>query len=142
MKKWLPLLLLCAWACAAQAIDPLPFRDPQEAQRFQHLVAQLRCTVCQNQNLADSDADLAKDLRRKVYELMQSGRSDAQIKQYLVERYGDFVLYDPPFKPLTWLLWLGPFGVLALGALQGARVLARRARQLGSRAQPIDDDQL
>jgi cytochrome c-type biogenesis protein CcmH len=71
--------------------------------------------VCQNQNLADSDAGLAKDLRVEVFELMQSGKNDAEIKQFLTDRYGDFVLYKPPVKPGTWLLWFGPLLVFALG---------------------------
>src|ERR1700752_163489 len=78
---------------AAQAIDPLPFRDHAEELRFQHLTGELRCLVCQDENLADSNADFARDLRHKVFELMRQGKSDADIKQYLVDRYSDFVLY-------------------------------------------------
>jgi cytochrome c-type biogenesis protein CcmH len=130
---------LLAFATGARAIDPLPFKDDAEQLRFQKLSAELRCTVCQNQNLADSNADLAKDLRRKVFELMQEGRSDAEIKQYLVERYGDFVLYDPPVKPLTWGLWFGPALVVLIGAGVIVAAIRRRARALPADAKGIED---
>ena len=96
--------------------------------RFQNLARQLRCLVCQNQDLADSDADLAKDLRKQVFEMMRAGKSDAEIKDFLVARYNDFVLYDPPLKPGTWLLWFTPFALVALGAIALLRILRRRAR--------------
>jgi cytochrome c-type biogenesis protein CcmH len=114
MKRLLVLLLMLI-AISAAAIDPLPFADPAQELRFQNLVRELRCLVCQNQNLADSDAGLAKDLRAEVFELMQSGKNDTEIKQFLTDRYGDFVLYKPPVKPGTWLLWFGPLMVFALG---------------------------
>jgi cytochrome c-type biogenesis protein CcmH len=128
-----------AWCGIALAIDPLPFKDEAEQIRFQKLSAELRCTVCQNQNLADSNADLAKDLRRKVFELMQEGRSDAEIKQFLVDRYGDFVLYDPPVKPLTWGLWFGPALVVLIGAGLIVAAIRRRARALPNDATGIED---
>ena len=84
--------------------------------------------MCQNQDLADSDADLARELRRQVFDMMQAGKTAAEIKQYLVARYTDFVLYDPPLKPGTWLLWLAPFALLAAGALALGVILRRRTR--------------
>lgn len=131
--------LLLLLACSAAAIDPLPFKDDIEQVRFQRLVAELRCTVCQNQNLADSNAELAKDLRSKVFEMMQEGRSDDQIKQFLVERYGDFVLYNPPVKPTTWVLWFGPGLVVLIGALYIVASIRRRARALPADAAGIED---
>jgi len=119
---------------AAHAIDPLPFKDRAEEVRFQNLARQLRCLVCQNQDLADSDADLAKDLRKQVFEMMRAGKSDAEIKDFLVARYNDFVLYDPPLKPGTWLLWFTPFALVALGAIALVRILRRRARVAVSEA--------
>ena len=113
----------------AFAIDPLPFKDRAQEVRFQNLTKQLRCLVCQNQDLGDSDADLAKDLRKQVFDMMQSGKSDAEIKEYLVARYNDFVLYDPPLKPGTWLLWFAPFVLVISGALVVVRILRRRTRQ-------------
>jgi len=118
----------------AFAIDPLPFKDRAEEVRFQNLTKQLRCLVCQNQDLADSDADLAKDLRKQVFDMMQSGKSDAEIKQYLVARYNDFVLYDPPLKPGTWLLWFTPFVLVLIGAGVLIRILRHRNAQPGAPA--------
>ena len=121
---------LMLFASAALAIDPLPFKDREEELRFQRLSAELRCLVCQNQTLADSDALLAKDLRLEVFEMMRKGKSDAEIKEFLVQRYGDFVLYKPPVKPGTWLLWFGPVLLLLAGAVVLAVVVRRRAVQV------------
>lgn len=139
MRRIAAAFALLLAAGAAFAIDPLPFKDEAEAVRFQRLVAELRCTVCQNQNLADSNAELAKDLRLRVFEMMQQGRSDAEIKQFLVERYGDFVLYKPPVKPTTWLLWFGPGVVVLIGAAMVVLSVRRRARALPADAQGIED---
>jgi len=122
------MLAVALFGSTAHAIDPLPFKDRAEEVRFQNLARQLRCLVCQNQDLADSDADLAKDLRKQVFEMMRAGKSDAEIKDFLVARYNDFVLYDPPLKPGTWLLWFTPFALVALGAIALVRILRRRAR--------------
>lgn len=133
------LALLCV-TVTTHALEPMPFRDEAEQRRYQALVDELRCTVCQNQNLADSNAELAKDLRRKVFEMIQQGRSDAEIKQFLVERYGDFVLYRPPLKPVTWALWFGPGVLLLAGLALLVRTLRRRARNLPPGAGAIEDD--
>ena len=122
------LLIFAMCVSAAHAIDPLPFKDRAEEVRFQNLTKQLRCLVCQNQDLADSEADLAKELRQQVFTMMQSGKSDEEIKQYLVARYNDFVLYDPPLKPGTWLLWFAPFALVLAGVLVVLNILRRRAR--------------
>jgi cytochrome c-type biogenesis protein CcmH len=90
--------------------------DPATEARLKNLALELRCLVCQNQTIADSNADLAVDLRREVRDQIVKGRTDAEIKKYLVERYGDFVLYNPPVQANTSLLWFGPFALLALGA--------------------------
>jgi len=124
------------------AIDPLPFKDRAEEVRFQNLTRQLRCLVCQNQDLADSDADLAKDLRKQVFDMMHSGKSDAEIKDYLVARYNDFVLYDPPLKPGTLLLWFTPIVLVIIGAFVLAGILRRRAPLAAAatqRDEPGDD---
>ena len=128
------MLAVALFGSTAHAIDPLPFKDRAEEVRFQNLARQLRCLVCQNQDLADSDADLAKDLRKQVFEMMRAGKSDAEIKDFLVARYNDFVLYDPPLKPGTWLLWFTPFALVALGAIALVRILRRRARAAVSEA--------
>lgn len=111
-----------------QAIDPLPFKNHAEEVRFQNLTRELRCLVCQNENLADSNADLARDLRHEVFDLMQSGKSDDEIKQYLVDRYSDFVLYDPPVKSSTMLLWFGPLAILLAGGVVVVMTVRRRSR--------------
>jgi len=102
--------------------------NPQTEQRIRQLSEKLRCLVCQNQTLADSNAELAQDLRQQLREQVAAGRSDDQILDYLVQRYGDFVLYEPPFKPITVLLWVGPFVLLAAAALVLVAVLRRRRR--------------
>jgi cytochrome c-type biogenesis protein CcmH len=132
-------IALLLGAASALAIDPLPFRDREQELRFQRLAAELRCLVCQNQNLADSDALLAKDLRNEVFEMMQAGRTDAEIKQFMVERYGEFVLYRPPMKPSNWLLWFGPALLLLGGAVVIARVVRARGAQVAPGARGEED---
>ena len=122
------LLFLVVGFAFAQAIDPLPFKDHAQEVRFQSLTRELRCLVCQNENLADSNADLARDLRHEVFNLMQQGKSDEEIKQYLVDRYSDFVLYDPPVKTSTLLLWFGPLVILLAGAAVVVVTVRRRGR--------------
>jgi cytochrome c-type biogenesis protein CcmH len=125
---WLACLLLFAGAAMAQAIEPLPFKDHAEEVRYQHLTAQLRCPMCQNETLADSNAPIARDLRNHIFQLMQHGQSDAQIKQYLVDRYSQFVLYDPPVARNTWLLWFGPLLILLVGAAAVVATIRQRSR--------------
>lgn len=112
-------------ALAAEAPDMA--KDPAIEKRMVGLAENLRCLVCQNESLASSHAELAEDLRREVRELIQKGMTDQEIKDYLVARYGDFVLYEPPVKSFTLLLWLGPFGLL-LGGL-GVLVFQLRNRR-------------
>jgi cytochrome c-type biogenesis protein CcmH len=112
---------LTAIAANAQALTDIEFEG-----RLKRLEAELRCLVCQNQTLADSNAPLAEDLRREVRALATSGKSDAEIKQYLVARYGDFVLYKPPLQRNTWLLWIAPFGLLLGGGIVWYAILRRR----------------
>jgi cytochrome c-type biogenesis protein CcmH len=123
-----PLLALSPPA-SAQASDPSPlrFRDDAEEARFRALVSQLRCVMCQNQSLADSNAQIAHDLRREVLDLMREGRDDAAIKRFLVARYGEFVLYQPRVESKTWLLWFGPVLLLVAGGFVVARIVRRHA---------------
>ncbi len=131
MIRWLLPLLLACWLPAGAStitdITQLQFDSPQQEQRYKSLIRELRCLVCQNQDLADSDADLAKDLRREVYEMMRAGKSNDEIKAFLVARYGDFVLYRPPVQANTLLLWIGPGLFLVVGLL-GAWLFFRRHR--------------
>ncbi|MCC7327819.1 MAG: cytochrome c-type biogenesis protein CcmH [Burkholderiales bacterium] len=134
MKRYLfsaALATLLAFAAGVLAQS-----NPALDARLKKLEEELRCLVCQNQSLADSSAPLAEDLRREVRALADQGKNDAQIKEYLVARYGDFVLYNPPVKAITWLLWFGPFVLLAGGGVIWALVLRRRARR------GYDDDDL
>ena len=103
---------------------------PELAARIRHLESSFRCLVCQNETIADSTADLAADLRLIIHEQVQQGATDAQIRDYMVTRYGDFVLYDPPFKTLTWVLWLGPFVLLALGLGVFAGIVLQRRKMI------------
>lgn len=132
---WLACMLLCLFAGSAhaQAIEPMPFASHAQELRFQQLTRQLRCPMCQNETLADSNAPIARDLRNQIFRMMQQGKSDAQIKQYLVARYSDFVLYDPPLKSGTWLLWFGPLLILLAGA--GVVLMAIRRRNRGGTAE-------
>jgi cytochrome c-type biogenesis protein CcmH len=135
--------LAMMFSSPTHAIDPLPFKDHTEELRFQALTRQLRCLVCQNESLADSKAPLAADLRRDVFEQMQSGKSDDEIKTWLTARYSDFVLYDPPLRAGTWLLWFGPLLVLAVGGAAVFMIVRRRARlaptQLRAAVRPAAD---
>ena len=97
--------------------EPMVFDTQEQEDRFNQLTQELRCLVCQNQNLADSDALLAHDLRAEVHEMLLAGKSDDEIKQFMVERYGDFVLYRPPLQENTYLLWLAPLALLLIGGM-------------------------
>jgi len=108
------------------AKEAKPVEDPQIDQRMQALTQQLRCLVCQNETLADSRADLAEDLRKEIREQMKAGKSDQEIIAFLTQRYGDFVLYKPPVKATTYLLWFGPFVLLLGGTLLLYRYLKHR----------------
>ena len=131
--------LFLAWH--AFAIDPgSAFDDPAEQERYERLIQDLRCLVCQNQSIADSNATLASDLRREVRDLMEAGQSDAQIHRFMTERYGDFVLYRPPIRPRTWLLWSAP-AVLLLGGIGIAVfVITRRVRAVRANPAVLDEE--
>jgi cytochrome c-type biogenesis protein CcmH len=144
VRAVLALLLLAATA-AATKMEPAPQDSTVPGMsaldiRLKRLESELRCLVCQNQTLADSNADLADDLRREVRSLALSGKSDDDIKAYLVARYGDFVLYNPPVKPVSWMLWFGPFVLLFGGGAVWWVVLQRRVRAAGSAATAADSE--
>ncbi len=129
------LLAICGQAAAQDDLAP-----PQQ-ERYRVLINELRCLVCQNQTIADSNAPLAADLRDQVHAQIVAGRSDAEIIDYVTARYGDFVLYRPPFKRSTWLLWVGPFALLTIG-LVGAMAFLRRRRRDVITAQSVDPERL
>lgn len=110
LKTYITFLLLVGSSMLVQAeINIYTFEKTQDEARFQHIITELRCPKCQNQNIADSNAPLSKDLKDRVYNMIKEGRADSEILNFMVERYGDFVLYRPPMKPLTYALWFGPF---------------------------------
>ncbi|MDH4018492.1 MAG: cytochrome c-type biogenesis protein CcmH [Xanthomonadales bacterium] len=112
--------------------EPLVFESMLQEDRFNQLTLELRCLVCQNQNLADSDAPLAHDLRAEIHEMLVAGKTDDEIKQFMVERYGDFVLYRPPVQKNTYLLWLAPMALLLIGGLVLRSSVKKRAALLDS----------
>lgn len=139
MRKFLTVIFLAACCALVHAGEaPTVAVDPVLEARVQSLAEVLRCLVCQNQNLADSHADLAIDLKNQVREMLRQGRSDKEVIDYMVERYGDFVLYLPPLKSSTWLLWWGPFALFVGGLLALFFKLRRRREQA---AEPLTPDQ-
>jgi cytochrome c-type biogenesis protein CcmH len=136
MTRLLLACLLCvAGSAAVHAIDKeIAFADPALNERYLNLIREIRCPLCQNESIADSEAPVAADLRREVRRLMGEGSSDDEIKDFLSARYGDFVLYRPRLNEATWALWAGPFLFLVIGGIVFWRIL--RAR----RAQPMDDE--
>ena len=131
-KILLSALASIALACAMNVVlakDAVPLADdPVTEQRLISISEEMRCLVCQNESLAGSRSDLANDLRREIRILINEGKTDEQIRSFMVERYGDFVLYRPPVKPITWLLWIGPFVILLAGII-GLIVYLRRRNQ-------------
>jgi len=141
MAKWIALLLAAclSWPVLANEAAPA-VADPALEARMLSITSELRCLVCQNQTIADSHAELADDLRRQVREMLVRGDTDKQIIDYMTARYGDFVLYRPPVKATTWLLWFGP-GLLLVGGLAAlALVLRQRSRMSPDRFEPDELD--
>jgi cytochrome c-type biogenesis protein CcmH len=134
----LVLVLLSIGSVQAKEAEPLA-QDPVVEKRLIAISEEMRCLVCQNESLAGSHADLAQDLRRELRELIKDGKTDAEIKDFMVSRYGDFVLYRPPFKPLTWMLWVGPFLLMVVGVAALLRYLRRRGRSVETA--PLTDDE-
>ena len=127
------IALLAAFVLATGAIgkEAAPLAEDETVEkRLVNIAEELRCLVCQNESLAGSRADLAEDLRREVRSLIKQGKTDQEVKDFLVSRYGDFVLYEPPVKPTTWLLWGGPFLLLVIGVAALISYLRRRSGQV------------
>jgi cytochrome c-type biogenesis protein CcmH len=122
---WLLALLWLPGAAGAQTAQPTT-DDPVANKRAVYIAEELRCLVCQNQTIADSNAPLALDLRNQIRQQVKQGKSDDEIRDYMTQRYGDFVLYKPPFKATTSILWIGPFALVALGAVVFLFVVRRR----------------
>lgn len=111
------ILLAISLSVSANSIEIYTFDNKQQEKVYHSLTQDLRCLVCQNQNIAESNAELAKDMRRKTYEMVKQDKSEKEISAFMVTRYGDFVLYRPPFEPMTWLLWFGPLIIFIVGIL-------------------------
>ncbi|WP_456376877.1 cytochrome c-type biogenesis protein [Thiolapillus sp.] len=133
MKVLVLVFVLGMGANALASVDTYEFSDPGQQALYLDLVQELRCLVCQNQNIADSNAELAQDLRRKTYEMVKKGESKDQIVEFMVTRYGDFVMYSPPFKATTLMLWVGPALIFVFAVAMLVRVIRRR---------PSSDDRL
>lgn len=134
MKRLLLLVIIGLWVAPLQAsIEAYQFDSAEMEADYKQLIEELRCLVCQNQNLAGSDADLARDLRRETYEMLQQGKSQQEVVDFMVARYGDFVLYRPQFKSSTYLLWMGPFLLLLF-------VLYLVVRRLRAAEKPVEVD--
>lgn len=129
--RWLALLWI-ALSFAAHAIDPIEFRTPEEERRFKAIVRELRCLQCQNESIAESHATIARDLRRQVIEQLREGRSDAEIRGFMTDRYGEFVLYRPPMEPRNYVLWAAPVLLAVLGI--GLLLMEMRKRKAATRA--------
>ncbi len=134
MNKLFSGLIICLSICFSMPGFAVPIEtfefDSKETERVFHKLSQeLRCLVCQNQNIAESNADLAKDLRLEMYTMLSQGKTEAEIVDFMVERYGDYVLYRPPFKPMTWLLWFGPAIIFIAGLIFVVRFMRSQSSE-------------
>ena len=142
-RRILGSILLFFFILSAQAtIVAFKFDDADKEARFKQFSEELRCLVCQNQSLADSNAELAMDLRRELYKMIQNDATDDEIVSFMVDRYGDFVLYRPPVKPTTWLLWFGPFVLVVIGIIILFRVIRSTGKQTDARLTAEEQKQL
>ncbi len=143
MRRWLvaAVLGLSVAGVARAAIDTYQFRDEAERERYQALTKELRCPKCQNQDIADSNAPIAADLRREIFRMLGEGKSNQQIVDFMVDRYGDFVRYKPALSSRTWLLWFGPGLLLASGFVVLAVIVRRRRGAATQGSQALSDDE-
>ena len=134
MNKLIANLIFCVSLCFSAQVFSAPIEtfkfDSKETEKIFHkLSEELRCLVCQNQNIAESNAALAKDLRLEMYTMLSQGKTEAEIVDFMVQRYGDYVLYRPPFKPMTWLLWFGPLIIFIIGLIFVVRYLKSQNKE-------------
>ena len=145
MSKLLSVLILgvilsFTMSVVAAPIETFKFDSPETEKVFHKLSEELRCLVCQNQNIAESNAELAKDLRLEIYTMLQKGQTEDEIVDFMVERYGDYVLYRPPFKPMTWLLWFGPLMIFALGIFFAMRFM--KSQSSDSQQESLSEEEI
>ncbi len=142
------LLITLIWLCSitaplsAATLAEYEFDDPAKTQNFRAIIEEMRCLVCQNESLAGSNAELAVDLRNEIYDMMQAGKTKDDIIRFMVDRYGDFVLYDPPMKPSTYPLWFGPLFLFLIGALLLLRTLKRKKQSQETTFSEVDQQRL
>jgi cytochrome c-type biogenesis protein CcmH len=143
MKRWLTaaILTLGLASVAHAAIDAYEFRDEAERARYAELTRELRCPKCQNQDIADSNAPIAADLRKEIFRMLGEGKSNQQIIDFMVDRYGDFVRYKPALSSRTWLLWFGPAGLLVGGMLVIGVIVVRRRGQGRGENDALSDEE-
>jgi cytochrome c-type biogenesis protein CcmH len=142
VKRFITCFLILLALGSALGKEAIPMaEDPVVEQRLIAISEELRCLVCQNESLAGSRADLALDLRRELRALIKQGQTDEQIKEFMVSRYGDFVLYRPPVKPTTWVLWLGPFVLMLAGVAALVVYLRRRSREVANETMTDEERQ-
>ena len=139
-KTLLVLLLSCAGPVSAVDVDAMP--TPELQSRYDALTHELRCMQCQNQSIADSPVGLASDLRRDVREQLIAGKTDAEIRETMVARYGNFILFRPPFNASTAWVWLGPFVLLLVGAIVTVRIVRQRSRLVAADDSDVDKDEI
>lgn len=135
IKVYIVLLVLNAYIVCAEVISV----SPEHEQRFESILSELRCLVCQNQTIAESSSDLANDLRVEVKEMIEGGSTDQEILDFMSDRYGDFVLYNPPVKPRTLLLWVGPFFLMIMGVSIAIMLVRKRSQNVTSSTLTEDD---
>jgi len=129
MKNIVAATLLALFCLSAFAIDTAPaFADPVQQERYERLARELRCPKCRTESIMDSNVQVAADLRRQLRELMAAGKTDEEILTYMTDRYGDYLLYDPPMRPRTWLLWAAPVLLVLGGGIAAAIVISRKAK--------------
>ncbi len=141
MTRGLLALLGLLWTASAFAVDTTQLPDPILQQRYQNLTHEFRCMQCQNNSIADSPVGLASDLRRDVAEMLVAGKSDDEIRAYMVQRYGDVILFKPPFKAQTAWVWITPIVVLVGGIFVGIRIVRRRASLVANDDSPVDAEE-
>ena len=134
------ILLVASFSVSANSIEVYTFDNKEQEKVYHSLTQDLRCLVCQNQNIAESNAELAKDMRRKTYEMVKQDRSEKEISAFMVARYGDFVLYRPPFEPMTWLLWFGPLIIFIIGIFFVVRFM--KSQKAGAQLDSLSEEEI
>ena len=136
------LLVVLSYSVSAVAapIETFQFDSPEKEKIFHKLSEELRCLVCQNQSVAESNADLAKDLRLEIYTMLSNGKTEDEIVNFMVDRYGDYVLYRPPFKPMTWLLWFGPIIIFFAGMIFVVRYM--KSQNMSKQVESLSEEEI